>query len=501
MRNIKSIFFAVLLAIPLLLILGSCKKFLERTPLSATLEDLNQGGIEAEIFGLYSNLRNSAGFTLIPWIGIHDFRSDDSEKGSDAADGAEWVAPLDNFQYVKDFWATNTYWDDHMTLITLANSAIHKADSLKLTDPSSMLNLGEARFLRAFAYFDLVRTFGEVPIHKGKIYQSADLCKPKGTINDIYAFIDADLQFAASVLPASWGSQYPGRLTTGAAKTLHAKTHLYRKSWAQTLGLCQQIIGTTYSLNSSFFGIFKDAGENGSESIFEIQAFVSANGAVDQGCGYATCQGVRAATATGWNLGWGWNTPTTNLVNAFDAGDVRKGSTILFAGQSDDPSTGGYGRVLPNHILDPVPGPLARKYYNKKIYADPAYRASTGYSDNPRWINKRILRYADVLLMAAEASNEMGNGATGISWINAVRVRTGLGPLTYTTQAQLRSDIKKERRVEFALEGERFFDLVRWGDAVSVLGSLGYTNRCRYYPVPQPVIDRCPGTITQNPEW
>lgn len=502
MRNFKSTFFAILLALPFLMMLSGCEKFLDRKPLTATLEDLNQGGIEAEIFGIYSNLRNSPGFTTIPWLAVHDFRSEDSEKGSDAADGAEWVAPFDNFQYVKDLWATNVYWDDHMTLIQLANAAIQKADSLGLTDASTQLNVAEARFMRAFSYFDLVRTFGEVPIHSGKIYQSSDLCKPKSTVAEVYAFIDADLQFAAATLPASWGSQYPGRLSTGAAKALHAKTYLYRQNWAQALALCQQIIGsTTYSLNSSYYGIFKDAGENSGESIFEIQAYVSPNGSIDQGCGFATTQGVRAATATGWNLGWGWNTPTDALVNAFEAGDSRKGSTILFSGQSDDPSTGGYGRVLPNSIFDPVPGPLPRKYWNKKIYADPAYRASTGFSDNPRWINKRIIRYADVLLMAAEASNELGQGATGISWLNQVRTRGGLTGRTYTTQAQMRADVKHERRVEFGVEGERFFDLVRWGDALSALGSLGYTNRCRYYPIPQPVIDRCGGVIIQNPEW
>lgn len=502
MRKFKSTFFALLLSLPLFMMLSGCEKFLDRKPLTATLGDLNQGGIEAEIFGIYSNLRNSAGFTSIPWLAVHDFRSEDSEKGSDAADGAEWVAPFDNYQYVKDLWATNTYWDDHMTLITLCNSAIHKADSLGLTDASTMLNVAEARFLRAYAYFDMVRTFGEVPIHSGKIYQSSDLCKPKNTVAEVYAFIDADLQFAAATLPASWGSQYPGRLSTGAAQALHAKTYLYRQNWAQALAICQQIIASnTYSLNSSYYGIFKDAGENSGESIFEIQAYVSPNGSIDQGCIFATTQGVRAATATGWNLGWGWNTPTDALANAFESGDSRKGSTILFSGQSDDPSTGGYGRVLPNSIFDPVPGPLPRKYWNKKIYADPAYRASTGFSDNPRWINKRIIRYADVLLMAAEASNELGQGATGISWLNQVRTRAGLSGRTYTTQAQMRADVKHERRVEFGVEGERFFDLVRWGDALSALGSLGYTNRCRYYPIPQPVIDRCGGTIIQNPEW
>lgn len=501
MNKVKNIII-ILIAFPSLFMLGSCKKFLDRKPLTATLGDLNQGGIEAEIFGMYSNLRNSAGFTSIPWLAVHDFRSDDSEKGSDPSDGAEWVAPFDQFQYVKDLWATNTYWDDHVTLVTLANSAIYKADSLKLQDPSSLANVGEARFLRAYSYFDMVRTFGEVPIYKQKINASSELCVQKSSVDDVYKFIDEDLDFAAAHLPATWGSQYPGRLTSGAALALHAKAYLYRQQWGMALGLAEQVINSgTYALYPSYYGIFKDAGENSSESIFEIQAYVSPNGAIDQGTIYATTQGVRAATATGWNLGWGWNTPTDNLVNAFEPGDPRKGSTILFSGQSDDPSTGGYGRILPNSIFDNPAGPLPRKYWNKKIYADPAYRASTGHSDNPNWINKRVIRYADVVLIAAEAANEMGDGEKAAHYLNMVRDRVSMPERTFTTQVAMRNFIKQERRVEFGVEGERFFDLVRWGDAVSVLGPLGYTNRARYYPIPQPVIERCGGTITQNPEW
>ena len=501
MKKIKQIFITLILALPFLMMFSGCKKFLDRQPLGATLNDLNQGGIEAEVFGMYSNLRNSMGFTSIPWLAVHDFRSEDSEKGSDPADGAEWVAPFDNYAYVKDLWATNTYWDDHYSLIADANSALQKADSLSLTsDPNTIKNIAEAKFLRAFAYFDLVRTFGEVPKIDFKIYQAADICKPKATVPQIYALIDADLQYAAAFLPTSWGSQYPGRISSGAARALHAKTYLYRQNWGMALGLAQQVITSgTYSLHSSYFGIFKDAGENSSESLFEIQAYVSPNGAINNGCIFATTQGVRASTASGWNLGWGWNTPTQSLIDAYEANDKRKPSSILFSGQSDDPTYGGYGRTLPNHVS--AGGPLPRKFWNKKIYADPAYRASTGQSDNPNWINKRIIRYSDVLLIAAEASNETGGGATAIVWVNQVRARAGLPALTYSTAAQLRAVIKQERRVEFGVEGERFFDLVRWGDALSVLGGMGYTARCNYYPIPQNIIDRCGGVVVQNPLW
>jgi len=496
----------LIMVLPLLLMIGSCQKFLDRKPLTATLDDLNQGGLEGQIFGLYSNLRGSAGFTTIPWLAMHDFRSDDSEKGSDPSDGAEWVAPFDRYNYVKDLWASNTYWDDHYTLINLANTAIQTADSLKLTDAASLSNIAEARFFRAFAYFDLVRSYGEVPKIDFRVYQASQANIAKSATTDIYNLIDADLQFATINLPINWvvgnDNKYPGRLTSGAAKTLLAKAHIFRGNWAQCLGLCNQVMGSVYSLYPSYYGIFKDAGKNCSESIFEIQAYVSPNGAINNGCAFAQTQGVRGSNASGWDLGWGWNTPTENLVSAYEAGDVRKNSTILFSGQSDDPATGGYGRVLPKSTFDlPEAGPLPRKYWNKKIYADPAYRASTGLSNNPAWINKRVLRYADVVLMAAECNNELGNGPLAATQIKQVRDRVSMPAVAFVDKVQMRDAIKRERRVEFGVEGERFFDLVRWNDAVTVLGPLGYQNKCRYYPIPQPAIDKSAGKLIQNPEW
>ena len=128
-------------------------------------------------------------------------------------------------------------------------------------------------------------------------------------------------------------------------------------------------------------------------------------------------------------------------------------------------------------------------------------RQSTGWLDGAYWINQRVIRYADVLLMNAEALNETGSGTQAATLVNQVRARVGMPAITYTNQATMRAAIKKERRAELGLEGERFFDLVRWGDAVTVLGPLGYTNRCRFYPIPQPAIDRSNGVLIQNPEW
>lgn len=505
MKRNKITNWSLLLILPLLVSLFGCEKFLDRKPLTATLEDLNQGGLEGQIFGLYSTANSYAGFSSIPWLAVHGFRADDSHKGSDQADGAEWVTVMDNFNYAKDFWATNTYWDDHYVLINKANTALQTADSLKLSDASSTINMAEARFFRAFAYFDLVRTFGDVPKIDFRIYTANQANVAKSTSAEIYALIDSDLQYAAANLPKTWGKQYPGRLTSGAAKTLQAKAYLYRKNWASALALSNEVINSgVYSLYNSYYGIFKDAGENCSESIYELQNYVGANGVNDYGSFYATSQGVRGTDANGWNLGWGWNAPTQDLVDSYEKGDPRKAATILFSGQSDDPSSGGYGKTLPAYPIIP------QKYWNKKVYADPAVQSSTGRLHEAGWINQRILRYSDVILMAAEAANELGgaaNAAIAEKNLEMVRARARSGDATvlpmikFTTQDAMREAIKHERRVEFGMEGERFFDLVRWGDAVKVLGSLGYQNKNRYYPIPQPAIDKSGGKLVQNPEY
>jgi starch-binding outer membrane protein, SusD/RagB family len=217
-----------------------------------------------------------------------------------------------------------------------------------------------------------------------------------------------------------------------------------------------------------------------------------------------------------WNLGWGWNTPTDKLESEWPNEDPRKKKTILYSGQHDGgEALGGFGATLPAFTNPSGTGGLAQPFWNKKLYTgnDPKIRQSTGYVNNSgaaRWINHRILRYADVLLMLAEASNELGDGATAATNLELVRNRasgnlganrTVLPKINFVSQTQMRDAIKDERRWEFAMEGYRFYDLVRWGDAVRVLGPLGYTNRARYYPIPQKAIDLSGGVLKQNPEW
>lgn len=524
----------------LIISLSACQKFLDRKPLTATLQDVQseQGTLEGQSLGLYYTLRTYAGFSSLPWIDFNSIRGDDAAKGSDANDGKEIIAEFETFQYTKDDWATDTYWNDHYTMINLANAEIHVGDSLKASDPGTQRNLGEAHFFRAYSFFDLVKAYGQVPLINYYFVNPADGIRPKSTIDSIYAQIDADLDTAAMWLPMnaseySSTNLYPGRLTKGAANTLWAQTYLFRKNWAKVIALCNTVIGSgQYSLQPNFYDIWKDgvngAGKNGRESIFEMNCYGGANAATignqNQGQdGWGTAQQVRQDHAPlAWNLGWGWNVPTQALVNMWDSTDPRRNETILFSGQYDGgTATGGWGGTLPAYS-DPLGTTgLAELYWNKKAYTgnDPAQRQATGFiggSGGAPWIDHRILRYADVILMLAEASNELGDGGTAAANLELIRNRAsgGLGQgrtvlpyIPFSSQAQMRTAIKNERLWEFALEGYRFYDLVRWTpatdgiDAPTVLNPLQYSARNQYYPIPQPAIDLSGGVLKQNPNY
>ncbi|MFT3682240.1 MAG: RagB/SusD family nutrient uptake outer membrane protein [Ferruginibacter sp.] len=497
-----------LMALAVLLTLGTtwgCKKFLDRQPLTATLDDLSAGGIEQQVFALYASQKESSAFGGIMWQALHNFRADDSEKGSDLTDGADWVASFDNFKYDKDHWCTNTYWDDHYSIINRANTILQLADSLDLSDPNTEIYRAEARFMRAYMYFDMVRVFGEVPLIDFRVYEASQAVVKKGTVPEINKFIEDDLLFAIEKLPGVWESKYLGRTTKYAAMTLLAKCYLFQGNFAAAYGYTEQVrTSGLYSLFPTYFGIFKDANENCSESIFEIQCGYIKNTSEPYGGNYfATCQGIRGKPdESPWNLGWGWNTPTDALVNTYEAGDIRKQSTILFGGQSDDPATGGYGKTIPAN----GESGLVRNYWNKKTYADPAAQAANGIPHAAWWVNQRVFRFADIMLMSAECKNEMDGASSADSnfikgLVNDVRRRAGLRDTTYASQSEMRKIIKHERRVELALEGERFFDLVRWGDAETVLKPLGYEKRSKYYPVPKGVVEKSNGIIAQNPDY
>lgn len=484
-------------SLTLILLTISCTEFLDRKPLGiATEGDLTVGGVEGKVFGLYGTLRDE-GMTGLPMLFMHVMRSDDAIKGSTVTDGAGYEQIADFYKYDKaEGWLTLDYWNAHYKMIYACNDILHDIDSLNLTSRGDMINMAEAKFFRAYAYFDLVRTFGSVPKIDFKIYNIGDANVAKSTVAQIYALIDQDLTFAAANLPDSWIGTYAGRVTIGTANTLWAKTKLYRQDWAGALSKCEEVIATgKYSLLDSYNLFFTEKGENSSESILEVQMYVSTNGTVSYNNNNNGAQGVRGSGD--WDLGWGWNVPSTSLVNFYETGDPRKTTTILYSGGSD-----GYGLTVPAELGAIQP------YWNRKVYSDPNRRATSGIK-YANWLNIRLLRYADVLLMAAEAANEVGgvaNTTKALGYVERIRARARgtaavLPTITTTVQSTLRTAIKNERRAEFGMEYERFFDIVRWGDAITVFGPAGYLDKCKYYPIPQSIIDKSQNIITQNPDW
>lgn len=487
------------MAIPLLVGPLSCKKFLDRKPLGAAIDgDVAQGKLEEQIFGLYAATRNW-GMTQLPFLMVHSARSDDADKGSTPTDGSDSEEFYDKFLYTKDHWLMTAYWDDHYAFISLANNIIHDVDSLGLTDAPSLINKGEAQFMRAWAYFDLVRSFGAVPKIDFKITNPAQANVAKSPEADIWALIDADLQAAAAVLPPEWDPKFVGRVTKGAANSMLAKAYLFRGNWASALAKAEEVINSQkYELISPYSKIFTEAGENSKESIFEIQNYENENGSQSFSNSFAQYQGVRGSGD--WDLGWGWNSPNQVLVNSYEASDPRKDATILYSGQTDQ-----YGQLVPQSP------PLARPYWNRKVHSDPARRAATGDRFS-LWLDMIIIRYADVLLMASEAANELG-GAANITkskgYLEQVRARARGGnnailpEVTTNDQATLRTAIRRERRAELAMEYERFFDLVRWGLAQTTFAGMGITfePRDKYMPLPQSAIDKSGGKLVQNPDY
>ena len=479
----------------LMLLSGCSSEWLDIKPQGRfTEEDLPSGSLEGRVFAAYAGLRSEATSGL-PYVAVHNIRSDDVHLGSNSGDYAAAGPIYDEFNYPLSHWLTDGYWSGHYSLINLTNNVITAIDSIAEPDNSTLINVAEAKFLRGWAYFNLVRAFGEVPIIDFRITDQASAIRPKSTIEEVYELIDSDISEAVALLPEIW-EDFPGRATRGSALAVQTKTFMARGNFSEALQSAKSIISSgVYKLADDYSKIFTEDGENNLESIFEIQALY--DGVQDYGVTYASRQGVRGSGE--WDLGWGWNIPHQRLIDAFELGDPRLDATVLYSGGED-----GYGNTLPTN--------LPRPYWNKKTYTNPSLRSKYG-SRMGEWFNVRIIRYADILLLAAEAANEIGgeeNIDLALEYLETVRARARednaqiLPEVKTREQEVLREAIRHERQVELGMENERFYDLIRWNIDVETMHDAGHTAyqlRNRYFPIPQDEVDKSDGVLEQNPEY
>lgn len=499
MKNIPIKWTGVALLLSLALMQQSCqKKFLDVDP-QAQQPSVQFWQGEADITkavnAAYANLREWKQ-TAFAAIAVESMGSDEAEKGSSTGD-ATYMNDYDNFTVSASQGQVLDFWNGQYQEVNLANQVLDHIDTIKMDATLKARYIGECKFLRAYSYFRLVRAFGDVPLRMHLPKDASEFNIPRTPKTQVWAAIEQDLTDAAAVLPQSYGVTDVGRATKGAALALHAKAAMYQTKdntarWADVLTYTNQVMALGYTLFPSFEGLFRIPNENNSESIFEIQAqrLPAISGASNSQ--YSQVQGVRGAT---WG-GWGFNVPTQTLVDAFEAGDPRRDATIIFRGET-----------TPQGDVVAATGDNPR--YNQKSYVPSAYYVS-GFTEGADQ-NVRVLRYADVLLMNAEAANEIGGTANvtlALADLEKVRARarggnTAILPaVTTTDKAQLRTAIWHERQVELAMEFDRFFDVIRQGRGAAVFGAKGFkTGINEVMPIPQNEIDVSAGVLTQNPGY
>lgn len=501
----------------------SCNDWLLEPPPGVTkLEDFFTVGKTAiqTTNGAYMPLMWEFNNTYFPEWFIGDVASDDALKGGQSVGDMSDAYDFENFKtnsnngYLLDFYRAQ-YQGIGRCNLGIQQIPLMKTDSVMDARVQKRL-VGELKFLRAMYYFRLVRVYGGVPLTLEPINSSADWKKPRATSADIYAQIVTDLTEANKDLwkKSEYATTELGRATKGAAQAMLLKTNLYTKSYTEAKRWGDSImLSNEYDLVANYADNFTLAGENGKESVFEIQYM--ADPMSDYGNGYGFTRGTFTVILTRSRSsklggGWGFNKPTQNLYNEYEVSDPRRDATILNPKDADI-ETPAQEIYLGDRYLN-------RKYSllnpdNSVIQLDHATRGP---------INNKVIRYADVLLMYAETCVETNDLVGAKNALEEVRLRARgasaiLPTFPYGTYADNQTDLRKairhERRVELAMEGHRWFDLCRWGVVKEVMDAYkaGETTEAQshmspfiagkheLFPIPSQEIDLNP--MDQNPNY
>ncbi len=476
----KKIFIISILAI----VLASCNDFLNIRPegstLSASMDYKKSENIFKPVSAAYASLRsgNAHGFGYICALEIS---TDNADKGSTPEDNPE-AKEFDDMNFTESNTLLNNLWVGFYDVASAANNALFQLGEfdkvMENKENKAYIEqcTGEAKFIRAYAYFQLVRMFGNIPVIDD-VLTAEELAsqKPKTPL-EVYGFIEKDLEDAIAVLPESYPKSEAGRVTKYTAMVLKAKVHLYKASleganavseMTKVATLTDAVMASqVYALERDFSYVFSMDGENCRESVFEIQCSTLGKTTGDAPyTEYAYYQGPRGNSPANMQ-GWGFCVPSKNLIKFFnDRGEtIRPATTLLYRGTE----------FVKDNCVNEV--------YNGKVFVPSSYKkwSYNGYGFD---YNIRILRYPDVLLMFAEAMasgaapEALTSGYSAQSALDEVRARAGLGSV-----APSKENIWDERRAEFAMEEDRYFDLVRTGQAVTAID--GFQAKHVLFPIP-----------------
>ncbi|MCC9137605.1 RagB/SusD family nutrient uptake outer membrane protein [Pontibacter silvestris] len=516
----------------------ACEDFLDKEPLGVETDRTFYEDPENAVLavnGIYDAISWDAGgvtgsSNTFEWM-YGDVLSDDAKKGSTTGDFIE-IKQMERWGTLTNSPITSSTWNNMFTAIYRANQVLSYLPASSINEELKTRLLGEAYFLRGYSYFNLVTKFGGLPLMEEPLPISEWGQLERASIADTYAFIQNDLQQAIEMLPqrGEYAGSDLGRATQGAARAYLARAYMYQLGTDNANGVTWQdvydqtnaiITSGQYSLFSNYAGLFEIENENNVESIFEIQFSDVATGWGPPKTG--TVNNVIQNNRSTW--GWGFNNPTQDLVSEFEGRDPRLPVTVY----SDGDIVAGELQVID------YPGQNETGYLNRKAFVEPSARPSDT-QNSPKNIIK--FRYADVLLMQAEAAYHLGNESEAQSLVNQVRQRarnstrpkgstaegatgyvpyenlSGVLPDITASGQDLLEAIWHERRVELGMESLRYYDLVRTGRYFDALEEK-YSDEVRVeaeersisgsvnpMPVlPIPINEAQAWGITQNPGY
>lgn len=483
---------SIALAIFATLAISCTDDFVDRDPVYS-IDSENYFNSEADynnaLIGAYDLLHATFKNVL-----LGEIASDNTLSGGESANDVVGFQQVDEMTHTPVNADLKNIWDWMFAGVNRCNYILEFKDKTDFANKNQVI--AETRFLRAYYHFELVKWFGGIPLNGDKRFKLDDEKNiPRSSKAEVYASIESDLQFAIENLNPT--ATQAGRATKGAAQALLGKVYLYQDKFLNAANVFESLITDNhYSLVTNYNTIFENSGENGPESVFEVQ-YTDAQGAsfdclqCSEGNVAVGFNGIRNYTGPIFDSGYSFNVPTQKIVDAFEVGDNRKAVAILDIVAWAAANNASYGT-----------GYKHTGYFNRK-YLPRQGDQNLGDQNLTNPNNYRSIRYADVLLMAAEAYNRGGiSDVKAREYLNQVR-RRAFGDLNHDISASgaaLTDFIWQERRVELVGEGQRFFDLVRTGKAAQEI--TGFTpGKNEVFPIPNEEIQFSNGNWQQNPGY